>query len=79
MMVSDMILAMDRVNMRALQAICPVEQQQKIKLLMDYAPHMGEEEVPDPYYGNYSGFETVFGLINEAVGGLLKDLADPRG
>lgn len=32
------------------------------------------EEVPDPYYGGDSGFETVLDLLEEACEGLLVEL-----
>ena len=31
----------------------------------------GELEVPDPYYGDFSGFEFVFELVNAACDGFL--------
>lgn len=67
----DYVLAMDRQNLTALQRLCPPEHQHKLSLYLDYAPHIGEEEVPDPYYGGPSGFERVYDMVEAAGRGLL--------
>jgi protein-tyrosine phosphatase len=36
---------------------------------LDYAPHTGVREVPDPYYSG--GFEGVYRLVDAAADGLL--------
>lgn len=76
---SDYIVVMDRSNYNDLVKICPPEHQLKIKLLMSFAPGLGVEEVPDPYYGNYKGFEEVFRLIDAAVSGLLRYMDNQGG
>ena len=73
---SDYIVAMDASNYKDLIKMCPPEDQFKIKLLMSYAPEFGVEDVPDPYYGNYGGFEEVFRLIDGAVNQLIKHIVD---
>jgi protein-tyrosine phosphatase len=35
-------------------------------------------EVPDPYFGNYAGFERVLELLEEGVAGLLRHLQTER-
>ena len=70
----DYILAMDESNFRSLENIAPEEHVDKLKLFMDYAPHMNVTEVPDPYYGGRNGFERVLDLIEEASTGLLTEL-----
>lgn len=72
----DYILAMDRDNLRNLQAMCPAEHQSKIRLLLDYAPSSDASEVPDPYYGNKSGFDRVLDLVEQGSRGLLLDILD---
>ena len=42
---------------------------------MSFSPELAVEEVPDPYYGNFSGFEEVFRLVNAGVAGLIKSLS----
>jgi len=67
----DHLLAMDRGHVEALKAASPPEQHHKIRLFLDYAPHLPQREVPDPYYGGPQGFELVLDLIEEASRGLL--------
>ncbi len=70
----DYILAMDEDNYYSLSLICPHKHQQKLHLLMEYASHWGEREVPDPYYGGDRGFERVFDMVEAACRGLLEDI-----
>jgi protein-tyrosine phosphatase len=70
----DYILAMDRDNLADLQAICPPQHSHKLHLFLDFAPDHPEDEVPDPYYGNKSGFERVLDLTDAAARGLLLDI-----
>jgi protein-tyrosine phosphatase len=35
---------------------------------------LGEDEVPDPYYGNENGFKKVFDLIDRACDQLSEEL-----
>ena len=70
----DHVLAMDRNNLRDLQAIAPDERaREKIRLLRDHDP-AGSGDVPDPYYGGANGFDHVFDLCEAACRGLLADL-----
>ena len=58
----DYILAMDRDNQRLLLDLSGIpEEREKIRLFMDYASTLPEQEVPDPYYGGLQGFERVMG------------------
>ena len=68
----DYLLAMDHQNLAALRRACPPNHVQKLRLFLEFAPEMGEEEVPDPYYGGDSGFERVFDLVEAAGRGLLE-------
>lgn len=70
----DYLLAMDRQNFAALQHISPAAQAKKVRLFLEFAAEMGEEEVPDPYYGGPTGFERVFDLVEEAGRGLLEEI-----
>ena len=64
---SDAILAMDNENYRILQQLCPEEHMHKISRVMENAPQLGVNEVPDPYFSNIAGFERVFGLLEVAM------------
>ncbi|MFM1918791.1 MAG: hypothetical protein RLZZ303_425 [Candidatus Hydrogenedentota bacterium] len=73
------IVAMDRQNRRELTAICPPAQRERIQLLLDFAPQLAEQEVPDPYYGGEDGFLYVFDLVEEASRELLKRIRATHG
>ena len=70
----DYILAMDEDNLAILQANCPAEHRERIRLFLDFAPDNPEREVPDPYYGGATGFERVLDLVEQAAEGLLADI-----
>ena len=70
----DYVLAMDRANMAALKDLSDPAHVHKVTMLLDYASHMGEREVPDPYYGGHNGFERVLDLIEAAAEGLLEEI-----
>ena len=70
----DYVLAMDNDNYAILTETCPAEYKHKIKYFLDYAPHVGVREVPDPYYGGGYGFDRVLDMVEEASVGLLNSL-----
>jgi protein-tyrosine phosphatase len=67
----DYVLAMDRENYEDLLAASPTGLESRVRLLLQFAPHLGSDEVPDPYYGGPSGFEHVMDLVQEASEALL--------
>ncbi|MET0102325.1 MAG: low molecular weight protein-tyrosine-phosphatase [Sedimenticola sp.] len=70
----DYVLAMDSDNYANLSAICPQGMQDKLQMFLDFAPHLGIQDVPDPYYGGSGGFERVFDMVEAASEGLLADI-----
>ena len=70
----ELVLAMDEQNRDALLEICPPEFRDRVRLLLEFAPHLGRTEVPDPYYGGSNGFEQVLDLVEEAALGVLEHL-----
>ena len=72
----DFILAMDLRNLRDLKALCPADYAGYLGLLLDFAPHLGLREVPDPYYGAGDGFETVLELTERASEALLAHIRE---
>ena len=72
--VFDYVLAMDRDNLEILQGQCPPEHSSKVRLFLEYAPHLKVAEVPDPYYGPAAGFERVMDLVDAAAHELLDDI-----
>jgi protein-tyrosine phosphatase len=78
----DLLVAMDRENMRELRQLAPGEQERaKVRLLREFDPAGGgsdELDVPDPYYGAAGGFEEVFELVHAACEGLLEQIRAGR-
>ena len=70
----DLILAMDRENLRELQAMQPRNSHAALKLFLEYAPDLGLRDVPDPYYRDAGAFEQVLDLATAASRGLLAAL-----
>ena len=74
----DYILAMDRMNMRDLEALRPHDFSGHLGLFLGFAPAASEDEVPDPYYGGDDGFGHVLDLVELASDGLLQEVRDAR-
>lgn len=70
----DLILAMDEDNLAKLNEMAPKAYQYKNQLFLDYATHLEEEQVPDPYYGGAKGFDYVLDLVEAASDGLLEQI-----
>lgn len=70
----DLILAMDRSNLRWLESSAPADCRAKLRLLLSYAPETGRMEVPDPYEGDAAAFEEVLDLTTAASRGVLAAL-----
>lgn len=67
----DLVLAMDTDNYNNLLQSCPDEARYKLKMFLEFAPHLHKTDVPDPYYGGEIGFERVLDLVEAASEGLL--------
>ena len=70
----DLILAMDRTNLYNLRRMATEDQLMRIRLLMDYATHFTEDEVPDPYLTLGARFDLVLEMIEDAASGLIEEL-----
>ena len=70
----DLILAMDKSNLDNLRRLATPEQQERIKLFMDYARSFDDDEVPDPYYGLGHGFDLVLDMVEDASLGLIEEI-----
>jgi protein-tyrosine phosphatase len=71
----DLLLVMDRSNFAELKARAPHEARAKIRPFLDFAPHVGTRDVPDPFFGGAEGFDRALDLIEAAARGLLASLA----
>lgn len=59
----DYIIAMDADNKRNIEMLRAKAPKAKIDMLLNFAPHIPEKNVPDPYYtGN---FDVVYDLVTE--------------
>jgi len=67
----DMILAMDRGHLRALQKLAPAHHHAKIRLFVEGL------DVPDPYERGPDGFEEVLDLVEAQCRRLLQELKQP--
>ena len=67
---SDLILAMDRDNLRQLEERRPAGNTVRIELFL------GDREVPDPYYGEADGFAVMMDQIEAGARRLLTTLGD---
>jgi protein-tyrosine phosphatase len=74
----DLIVAMDRSNVRELRQLASREEERsKVRLLREFDPaSAGAEDldVPDPYYGAPGGFDEVLDLVQAACRGLLDQI-----
>src|SRR6478672_8466449 len=63
----DLLLAMDRENLRELRRLAPgPADREKVRMLREFDPAGatdGDLDVPDPYYGAGGGFEEVLDLL----------------
>jgi protein-tyrosine phosphatase len=75
----DLILAMDKSNLDNLQRMAVPEQQEKIRLFMDYANNFDDNEVPDPYYGLGHGFDLILDMVEDASLGLINEIKQKLG
>jgi protein-tyrosine phosphatase len=67
----DLVLGMDPHNMVVMEEVCPPEFRDRVRLLLEFAPEVEREDVPDPYYGGSNGFEYVLDLAEQASAGLV--------
>jgi len=61
----DLILGMDRSNIRDLKALAPAAAHDRIHLFLEFA-HGKARDVPDPYYDGAEALASVYRMIREA-------------
>ncbi len=75
----DVILAMDRSNLRDLMAIAPsLETQARMRLFRTYDTTSAEDEIPDPYGGPDEGYDETIRLVRVAAEGFVESLVSTR-
>lgn len=75
----DLVLAMDRQNLRDLRSLVKAPRHdEQLQLMLDFVDGWRDKDVPDPYYGGAEGFEQVLDLIEAASDGLIRHLQSGR-
>lgn len=70
----DYLLVMDEENIRDMRSLHHVHTTQR---LMDYAPHLAVQDIPDPYYTLDFGY--TYQLVSAACRGLLARIRAQHG
>ncbi|CCV10601.1 low molecular weight protein-tyrosine-phosphatase [Mesorhizobium sp. STM 4661] len=70
----DLILGMDRSNVRDLRALAPAALRDRVHLFLEFADGKARD-VPDPYYDELDAFASVYRMIREASETLATRLA----
>ena len=70
----DLIYCMDTTNYVNVRDMChTLEEESKVKLIMDESDPGKKMDVPDPYYGGSSGFEKIYQLLDRACDAIIKN------
>ena len=70
----DLIYCMDAANYVNVRDMChTLEEEAKVKLIMDESDPGKKMEVPDPYYGGSSGFDKIYQLLDRACDAVIKN------
>jgi protein-tyrosine phosphatase len=77
---ADLILVMDRSNLRDVSALAPDDAARaKIRLFRDFDPDADSDEVPDPYYGGEEGFRAVVEIARRTARGVVEHVRERSG
>lgn len=75
----DLLLAMDHSNYADMTDQAPtVEAQRQVRMFREFDPEAtpGDDEVPDPWFGDGDGFARVLGMIERTTDRLVERLPD---
>lgn len=73
----DIILAMDRANLRDLSHLASTkEAQARIRLFRTYDPSSESDEVPDPWGGPEAGYDETVRIVRAAASGLIAEIVE---
>lgn len=75
----DLVLAMTRAHVAALDALTPRGAVARVRLLAAYAPGLGVADIADPWAGDLDGYARTLGLIETACAALLDALEGAAG
>lgn len=73
----DLVVAMDRDNLRELRRLAPTRADaDTVRLMREFDPDAESIDVPDPYYGASTDFELVLDQLEPACRGLAAHLRE---
>lgn len=73
----DIIVAMDRSNLKDLMTLAPSkEAQAKLRLFRTYDPLTTSDQVPDPWGGPTAGYEETISIVRAAAQGLIDQVTE---
>lgn len=67
---ADLLVALDAGHAAELREL--LAEDSRLRMLRSFDPDADDEDVADPYYGEYSGFEEVLGQVEAAMPGLVE-------
>ncbi len=76
---NDLLLAMDASNRADMSDQAPtVADQARVRMFREFDPEAseGDDEVPDPWYGDAAGFSTVLAMIERTADRLVEQLPE---
>jgi protein-tyrosine phosphatase len=68
----ELVLAMDTATRKKLLDLAPVGLEHRVHLLLDFAPWMGTEDVPDPTFEGDAAADDVFEILQIAARSLIE-------
>src|SRR5690606_25494686 len=69
----DYIIVMDESNLKNVRSLMEQSGQNhpRLHLMREFQPNAAHTEVPDPYFGDATGFEEVYEILDESIDHLL--------
>lgn len=75
----DLIVALDDSHHDKLTRAAPLAARPRIRRFVEFAPGLGIDGIPDPYYGGRDGFDMVLDMIEAGCIGLLEHVQRRKG
>ena len=73
----DIIVVMDRANLRDLHEMAPsLEAQARTRLFRTYDPAATSDEVPDPWGGPEAGYDETIRIVRAAAAGMVSEMLE---
>lgn len=72
----DLVLAMDERNHQDISRMSPGSTGSRLRMFREFDPHAtdGDRDVPDPWYGEDDGFDTVLAMVERTAGAIVEAL-----